>query len=126
MPGTFQYSPTPFYYNVNLLYLYTMIPSIEAIRKVLDKLVTSKYPKIIDYEVQMDMDENSSLITSVEVFFEPEGYWNTYNNGDYDYTGEFEADIEDTVLNALKYLGLNKRVYTAVYIIGDDDSDAGN
>jgi hypothetical protein len=72
-----------------------MIPSIEAVRKVLDKLVTSKYPKIIDYEVQMDMDENSSLITSVEVFFEPEGYWNTYNNGDYDYTGEFEADIEE-------------------------------
>ena len=103
-----------------------MIPSIEAVRKVLDKLVTPKYPKIIDYEVQMDMDENSSLITSVEVFFEPKGYSNTYHNGDYDYTGEFEADIEDTVLNALKYLGLNKRVYTAVYIIGDDDSDAGN
>ena len=103
-----------------------MIPSIETIRKVLDKLVTSKYPKIIDYEVEMEMDENASLITSVEVFFEPEGYWNTYNNGDYDYTGEFEADIEDTVLNALKYLGLNRRVYTAVYTIGDDDSDAGN
>ena len=103
-----------------------MIPSIEAINKVLEKLVTSKYPKIIDYEVQMDMDENSSLITTVEVFFEPEGYWNTYHNGDYDYTGEFESDIEDTVLNALKYLGLNKRVYTAVYIIGDDDSDAGD
>ena len=103
-----------------------MIPSIEAIRKVLDKLVTSKYPKIIDYEVQMDMDENSSLITTVEVFFEPEGYWNTYHSKDYDYTGEFEADIEDTVLNALKYLGLNKRVHTAVYIIEDDDSDAGN
>jgi hypothetical protein len=112
-----------------------MIPSIEAVRKVLDKLVTPKYPKIIDYEVQMDMDENSSLITSVEVFFEPKGYSNTYHNGDYDYTGEFEADIEDTVLNALKYLGLNKRVYTAVYISDDitkygswvdDDSDAGN
>ena len=112
-----------------------MIPSIEAVRKVLDKLVTPKYPKIIDYEVQMGMDENSSLITSVEVFFEPKGYWNTYHNGDYDYTGEFEADIEDTVLNALKYLGLNKRVYTTVYISDDitkygswvdDDSDAGN
>ena len=103
-----------------------MIPSIEAVRKVLDKLVTPKYPKIIDYEVQMDMDENSSLITIVEVFFEPEGYWNTYNNEDYNYPGEFDADIEDTVLNALKYLGLNKRVHTAVYIIEDDDSDAGN
>ena len=103
-----------------------MIPSIDVIRKVLDKLVTPKYPKIIDYDVQMEMDENSSLITTVDVFFDSDGYWNTYNNGDYDYTGEFEADIEDTVLNALKYLGLNKRVYTAVYIIGDNDSDAGN
>ena len=103
-----------------------MIPSIDVIRKVLDKLVTPKYPKIIDYDVQMEMDENSSLITSVEVFFEPDGYWNTYNSEDYDYPGEFDADIEHDILDALKYLGLNRRVYTAVYIIRDDDSDAGN
>ncbi len=45
-----------------------MIPSVDVIRKVLDKLVTPKYPKIIDYEVEMEMDENSSLITTVDVF----------------------------------------------------------
>ena len=103
-----------------------MFPSFEAIRKVLDKLVTPKYPKIIDYDVEIEMDENNSLITVVVVYFESDGYWETYRNGDYDYTGEFEAEIEYAVLDALKYLGLNRRIYTAVYIINDVDSDAGN
>ena len=103
-----------------------MFPSIEAIRKVLDKLVTPKYPKIINYDVEMEMDENNSLITVVDVFFDKDGYWETYNNGDYDYPGEFETTIEYAVLDALKYLGLNERVYTAVYVFGEDDSDAGD
>ena len=103
-----------------------MFPSIEAIRKVLDKLVTPKYPKIINYDVEMEMDENNSLITVVDVYFEPDGYWNTYNNGDYDYVGEFEAEIEDSIVSALKYLGLDRRVYATIYIIGEDGSDAGN
>ena len=47
-----------------------MFPSFEAIRKVLDKLVTPKYPKIINYDVEMEMDENNSLITVVDVYFE--------------------------------------------------------
>ena len=103
-----------------------MFPSIDAIKKVLDKLVTPKYPKIIDYDVEMEMDENNSLITVVDVYFEPDGYWNTYNNGDYDYVGEFEAEIEDSIVSALKYLGLDRRVYATIYIIGEDGSDAGN
>ena len=103
-----------------------MIPSIEAIRKVLDKLVTSKYPAIIDYEVEMEMDENASLITLIDIFFDKAGYWEAYFEEDYDYPGEFESDIEFTVKDALKYLGLNERVYTAVYVFGEDDSDAGD
>ena len=103
-----------------------MFPNIDAIKKVLDKLVTPKYPKIINYDVEMEMDENNSLITVVVVYFESDGYWETYRNGDYDYTGEFESDIEFAVIDALKYLGLNRRIYTAVYIINDVDSDAGD
>ena len=103
-----------------------MTPTIESVNKVLERLVTPKYPKITDYEVEMEMDENNSLITTVDVFFDSDGYWETYNNGDYDYLMEFEDEIEYTILDALKYLGLNKRIYTAVYIINDGDSDAGN
>ena len=103
-----------------------MTPSIESVNKVLERLVTPKYPKITEYEVEMEMDEYNSLITTVDVFFDSDGYWETYNNGDYDYPMEFEDEIEYTILNALKYLGLNKRIYTAVYIINDGDSDAGN
>lgn len=99
-----------------------MTPSIEAINKVLEKLVTPKYPEIIEYEVQMETDENNSLITLVEVFFEPDGYWKTYNRGNYVGISEFEADIEDSILSALKYLGLNKRIFTSIYVIGDNDS----
>ena len=98
-----------------------MIPSIEAIRKVLDKLVTPKYPAIIDYEIEMEMDENNSLITVVDVVFEKAGYWDAYFEEDYDVPSEFESDIEETVKTALKYLGLNERLYTAVYVLGDDD-----
>lgn len=103
-----------------------MFPSFEAIKKVLDKLVTSKYPAIIDYDVEIEMDENNSLITVVDVFFDKDGYWEAYFEEDYDYPGEFETDIEFAVKDALKYLGLNERVYTAVYVFGEDDSDAGN
>lgn len=99
-----------------------MFPSIEAIEKVLDRLVTPKYSGIVDYHVEMEMDENNSLITIVDVYFETDEYWETYNTGDYDYTGEFEAEVEDTVINSLKYLGLTKRVYCSVYVIGEDDS----
>ena len=103
-----------------------MFPSIDAIKKVLDKLVTPKYPKIIDYDVEMEMDENNSLITVVDVYFEPDGYWETYRNGGHDYVQGFEAEIEDSVVSALKYLGLDRRVYATIYIIGEDGSDAGN
>ena len=103
-----------------------MFPSFEAIRKVLDKLVTPKYPKIIDYDVEIEMDENNSLITVVVVYFEPDGYWETFRNDGHDYVQGFEAEIEDSVVSALKYLGLDRRVYATIYIIGEDDSDAGN
>lgn len=96
-----------------------MIPSVEAIKKVLDKLVTSKYPKIIDYDVEIEVDENNSLITVVDVFFNKDGYWETYNEGNYDYTDQFDSDVEFAVKDSLKYLGLNNRVYTLVYVFGD-------
>ena len=103
-----------------------MTSNTDAIRKVLDKLVTPKYPAILDYEIEMEMDENNSLITLVDIFFDKDGYWKAYFEEDYDYPGEFEADIEFAVKDALKYLGLNNRVYTAVYVFGEDDSDAGD
>lgn len=92
-----------------------MIPSVEAITKVLEKLVTPKYPLIKYYHVEIEEEfEGHRVLVSVDVYFDVDDYWKTYHSGDYDFPNSLGDSIEYDVVNALKYLGLNY-VYSHVY-----------
>ena len=93
-----------------------MIPSVEAITKVLEKLVTPKFPLIKYYDVEIEEEiESHRVLVSVDVYFDVDDYWKTYHSGDYDAPYELDDEIDYDVEKATKYLGLNN-VYTHVYI----------
>ena len=98
----------------------------EFIVKFLNKFITPKWNGILEYNVSFSTDdETGEIYLMIDVIFDADEYWKTYDSGEYDYSGEMDYDIESDIRRNLKYLNID-RSYIEIYTTNNDVPESKN
>lgn len=105
-----------------------MRPSVETVRKLLEKLVSPNWKGIVDYKLEYDDGSTGNTFLMVDVIFDMRDYWVKNFNvrkskakelGQIYDTRDMDYQLSKDVKSALKYLGVNNSI-VEVYVIEEN------
>lgn len=98
-----------------------MFPNEDVVLKLLNKLVSPKYGNIFEYHIDikngLDDEEIRKPFINITIYIEYKNFNDLFYSSDCLYPSQLHEDIEEDVIRALKFIGMQYRHSTSIKTI---------